>query len=560
MTSNTKTSDKKSKRPRVSIIFKSISGIVVLMIVFSVIVSMIGFNSFTEALMDQYYDGAVHTADAAVMELDGDRMDAYLASGGKTEEYKQVLAKLEGLCNSSGSTFVYVIQPNKTYDHITFLFSTINENSSYTCFAFGYVRPTTNDEYKEKYRRLYEEKSDQELVIRDQGYIETDPHITAMVPIRDKNGKTTAILCVQRQMDSLVNVRNTYIGKVFFALIILLILVIIGQSIYLHRVILRPVKQIVNEASRFASDNTANEKKLEDKIKTHDEITLLASSIDQMEERIIQYVDDLTKVTAEKERINTELSLAAHIQADMLPNHFPAFPDHAEFDIYAAMEPAKEVGGDFYDFFLVDDDHLCMVMADVSGKGIPAALFMMSSKIILSNNAMSGKTPAQILTDTNASICANNREEMFVTVWLGILELSTGKLTAVNAGHEYPVLMQPDGKFELYKDKHGFVLGGMSGMKYREYEMQLLPGSKLFLYTDGLPEATDKSQEQFGTDRMLAALNEVCSAAPDEILKNVRRSVNDFVREAEQFDDLTMLCIEYKGIHLTHFNKGGLLV
>ena len=160
---------------------------------------------------------------------------------------------------------------------------------------------------------------------------------------------------------------------------------------------------------------------------------------------------------------------------------------------------------------------------------------------------MSGKTPAQIFTDTNAAICANNREEMFVTAWLGILELSTGKLTAANAGHEYPVLMQPDGKFELYNDKHGFVIGGMSGMKYEEYEMQLMPGSKLFLYTDGVPEATDKSQEQFGTDRMVAALNEQCSAAPEEILKNVRRSVNDFVMDAEQFDDLTMLCLEYNG-------------
>ena len=365
MTDNEKTSDKKRRSPRVSIIFKSISGLVVLMIVFSVIVSMIGFDGFTKALMEQYYDGAVHTADAAVMEIDGSRMDEYLASGGTTEEYKQVLEKLEGLCNSSGSTFVYVIQPDKTYDNITFLFSAINENSSYTHFEFGYVRPTTNDEYKEKYRRLYEEDSDQELVIRDKGYIETDPHITALVPIRDKDGKTTAILCVQRQMDILVNVRNTYLDRVFFAMIILLVLVIVGQSIYLHRVILRPVKQIVKEASRFASDNTANEKKLEDTIKTHDEISVLASSIDQMEERIMRYVDDLTKVTAEKERINTELSLAARIQADMLPNTFPAFPDRAEFDIYAAMDPAKEVGGDFYDFFLVDDDHLCIVMADV---------------------------------------------------------------------------------------------------------------------------------------------------------------------------------------------------
>ena len=211
------------------------------------------------------------------------------------------------------------------------------------------------------------------------------------------------------------------------------------------------------------------------------------------------------------------------------------------------MDPTKEGGGDFYDFFLVDDDHLCMVVADVSGKGVPAALFMMASKIILQSCAMLGGSPAEILTKTNEAICSNNQEKMFVTVWLGILEISTGKLTAANAGHEYPALKRPDGTFELIKDKHGFVIGGMEGMKYKEYELTLEKGTKLFLYTDGVPEATDAGSKMFGTERMLAALNEHPEAAPEQLLKNVRHAVDGFVKEAEQFDDLTMLCIEYKG-------------
>ena len=231
----------------------------------------------------------------------------------------------------------------------------------------------------------------------------------------------------------------------------------------------------------------------------------------------------------------------------MLPNIFPAFPERGEFDIYASMNPAKEVGGDFYDFFLVDDDHLCMVVADVSGKGVPAALFMMASKIILANNAKMGKSPAQILTDTNAAVCANNREEMFVTVWLGILELSTGKLTAANAGHEYPALRGADGRFALVKDRHGFVLGGMDDMQYKEYELKLDPGATLFLYTDGVPEATNADNALFGTERMLEALNAAPGAEPQELLRMVRGAVDGFVREAEQFDDLTMLCVEYRG-------------
>ena len=249
----------------------------------------------------------------------------------------------------------------------------------------------------------------------------------------------------------------------------------------------------------------------------------------------------------DKSRIEAELTTASSIQSAMLPNIYPAFPEREEFDIYASMDPAKEVGGDFYDFFLVDDDHLCLVMADVSGKGIPAALFMMASRIIIANNAKMGKTPAQILTDTNATICSNNKEEMFVTVWLGILELSTGKLTAANAGHEFPALMPADGKFTLYRDNHGFVIGGMEGMKYKEYEIQLTPGAKLFLYTDGVPEATNAAGELFGTERMLEALNSDANAEPEQILKNVRTYVDGFVKDAEQFDDLTMLCVEYRG-------------
>lgn len=253
------------------------------------------------------------------------------------------------------------------------------------------------------------------------------------------------------------------------------------------------------------------------------------------------------KLTETSARIGTELALAEKIQEDMLPNLFPAFPERSEFDLYASMNPAKEVGGDFYDFFMIDDDHLGLVIADVSGKGIPAAMFMMFTKNIIANNTMLGKSPAKALMDANEAICANNSEDMFVTVWLGVLEISTGKLTAANAGHEYPAIMTPDGKFELYKDKHGLVVGGMESAKYREYEIQLKPGAKLFVYTDGVPEATNSDEELFGTERMVEALNAVRDAKPKKLLEGVRRAVDDFVKEAEQFDDLTMLCLEYIG-------------
>ena len=531
------------RKKKVSIIFKSVAGIVLLLAVFSLVVSIIGYNSFTEALLAEYADGAFRTAEIAAMELDTDKMEEYAQSGGVTEEYKRVLDSMERVCNSSGVTFIYVIRPDLTdYGHITFLFSTINENSDYTRYEFGYVRETTNDEYREKYRMLYEGKSEKELVIRDKGYIETDAHITAMIPLKD-DGKAKAILCVQRQMDIMANVRNSYINKVFFSMIGLVIFVIVGQTIYLHTVFLRPVRKITEESSRFARENTIPENKLTKIIKNNDEIGILADSIDNMEEKIVKYVSDLTNITAEKERINTELSLATRIQASMLPNVFPPFPNRKEFDIYASMTPAKEVGGDFYDFFFTDDDHLCMIIADVSGKGIPAALFMMAAKIIFANYAKMGKSPSEILTAANTAICAHNYEDMFVTAWLGILEISTGKLQAANAGHEYPAIKKAGGNFELFKDKHGFVIGGMDGMKYRQYEIQMEKGDTLFLYTDGVAEATNAENQLFGTDRMLEALNAEPMAEPKILLENMKKSVDEFAGDAPQFDDLTMLCI-----------------
>ena len=328
-------------------------------------------------------------------------------------------------------------------------------------------------------------------------------------------------------------------------LVLILIVVILSTtaSVILSKRIVKPLEAITARVQSLGGNDL--QFCMEDAYRTHDEIEVLAESFAMLSSKTLEYIAEVARVTSEKERIGAELSLATRIQADMLPNIYPAFPERPEFDVYASMNPAKEVGGDFYDFFLIDDDHLCFFIADVSGKGVPAALFMMAAMIILANNAQMGKSPAQILHDTNSAICANNREEMFVTVWLGILEISTGKLTAANAGHEYPAVKKPGGGFELFKDKHGFVIGGMEGSKYREYEIQFEPGSKLFIYTDGVPEATNSANELFGTDRLLEALNSAPDASPKEILDNVRRAVDGFVKDAEQFDDLTMLCVEY---------------
>ena len=243
---------------------------------------------------------------------------------------------------------------------------------------------------------------------------------------------------------------------------------------------------------------------------------------------------------------NRELGLATNIQKHMLPSIFPAFPEKKEFDIYALMDPAKEVGGDFYDFFLIDDTHLGIVMADVSDKGVPAALFMMASKIMVQNYALMGFSPKEVLTRVNQQICANNQQEMFVTVWLGVLDLKTGTIVASNAGHERPIIKKPDGNFEVMNDKHGFVVGWYSQSVYTEYTIQLEKGSKLFLYTDGVPEAKNKS-ERFGMNRTVEALNKYKDLPVDQISKNLLNDIYSFMGNVNQFDDITMLCLEYRG-------------
>ena len=241
-----------------------------------------------------------------------------------------------------------------------------------------------------------------------------------------------------------------------------------------------------------------------------------------------------------------ELTLATRIQSDMLPSTFPFMPERQEFDIYASMDPAKNVGGDFYDFFFIDNDHLAVVIADVSGKGVPAALYMMASKILIKNCAMTGKSPSRILEMVNEQVCANNREEMFVTVWLGIIDLKSGRVAASNAGHEYPIISK-NGKFEFLRDPHSFVIGGMDGVKYKEYEFDLQPGDKLFVYTDGAPEAENTKAKQFGAERLLKVLNDNSKADPKALIEKTHAAVEAFVDIAPQFDDITFLCVEYKG-------------
>lgn len=312
--------------------------------------------------------------------------------------------------------------------------------------------------------------------------------------------------------------------------------------------VLRPLEKVQKSIRLYkeTKDAVTVTEKLS-KIRSHNEIAELSGDVADLTKELDSYIMQNERITAEREHVRTELELASRIQAAMLPSAFPAYPDRKDFEIYASMTPAKEIGGDFYDFFLVDERRLCLVVADVSGKGIPAALFMMAAKITLSHLIKSGKSPAQVLMAANDAICSNNPEEMFVTVWLGILDLDTGVLKCANAGHEYPMLKKPGERFEMIRDEHGFALGGMEGVRYREYTLRMEPGASLFVYTDGLAEAVNPDNEMFGTERILAQLNSEPDSSPKEILRGMKKASDAFVQGREPFDDLTMMSIRYHG-------------
>ena len=525
----------KPRRIRFGISKKVLLSVILLTVLICAVSTVSGYYQYSNTIRKLYNDNGYVIANIILDHIDHDQIARYAQTWVEDEHYAEMAAYLKDVEKASGVAYIYIVAISEDhtmryiYDSSGLSIGDTDPLSSYYDEAWAaYTKGVKPDSYMVRHSAKY-------------GFL-----TSSMLPVIDSQGRIAAVLLVDVWMELIMTTLRGYIVRMILISLGILAVFGIAYWFFMRRSFIGPLMQIRGNVAEFAKNDTETTISLAN-IRTKDEIQELAESISLMESDIIRYIGSIQTITAEKERIGAELNIATQIQADMLPRIFPAFPDRKEFDIYATMTPAKEVGGDFYDFFLIDENRLGLVMADVSGKGVPAALFMVIAKTLIKNRAQMGGGPAEVLQYVNEQLCEGNDAELFVTVWFAILDLSTGKGLAANAGHEHPAIRRAGGNYELAVYRHSPAVATMEGMRFREHEFELHPGDSLFVYTDGVPEATDAQNELFGNERMLAALNENPDADPETLLHTVRRHIDAFVGDAPQFDDITMLGLKYKG-------------
>ena len=546
------------KNDRNSLSRSLLIGCAVFITLLSLIMGSIGFLTYYNGIVGRYETYLHDILKLAMTEIDGDDLERCVREKSKSEQYERTQDFLNRIKEYYDIKYIYIVKPlnlDET-DNMMDVMAGITraeaeEDYDYYSVELGRL---TGDYYSPEIVRYYMdacaipgEVSFYRNKSEEFGYM-----YTGMIPILDSAGEPVAVLAADLSMQEITRVWQRYWMIVGAEILILVTFFLFSMYQWLRKRVIAPLKQLEEVSASFveSSRQTQDPSRIDFKradIHTGDEMEVLSDALNAMFDDTRRYMTNLLSVTAEKEKIGAELNVATQIQADMLPRIFPAFPDRREFDLYAFMHPAREVGGDFYDFFLIDEDHLCMVIADVSGKGVPAALFMVIAKTLIKNQAMMGDDPADILGKVNEQLCEGNDAMLFVTVWISILTISTGKGIAANAGHEHPVIRRAGGSYELVVYRHSPAVAAMEGMRFRQHSFELHPGDRLFVYTDGVPEATNAENELFGNERMLDVLNSQPDRKPHALLETMKREIDVFVGEAPQFDDITMLCLDYFG-------------
>ena len=515
---------------------KTLSAIIIFTLLMCIFSCLSGSYIFYSAVSHLYNEKGYVVANIILSNIDHDKIAQYTQTWEADDYYHEMEEYLKQIEAHSEAAYIYIAVPNEdktmryVYDSDTYIGDSDPIAASFDEIWTSYKEGVRPKSYLIRNSKKY-------------GFL-----TSSCLPVKDSTGQVVALLFVDTHMEVILLALLSFVINMFIISFVLLALFCVLHWYFMRKFLIGPLMLIRSNVKNFAASNASNDDSLST-IKTNDELEDLALSVDQMEKDIVNYIDNIRTITAEKERIDAELNIATRIQADMLPKEFPPFPDRNEFDIYAATVPAKEVGGDFYDFFLIDSDHLALVIADVTGKGIPASLFMVRSMTLIKAGALSGNTlsPADILFDVNNQLRERNDTNMFVTVWMAIIQISTGKGISANAGHEHPIIKRKNGSYKLKIYKHSPAVAAIEGMTFMEHHFNLHPGDTLFVYTDGVAEAANSDGEFYGTERLINVLNKEPDVSTGKLIRNVKDDIDNFVGDAPQFDDMTILALKYYG-------------
>ncbi|MCR4948607.1 MAG: SpoIIE family protein phosphatase [Treponema sp.] len=531
------------KKFRISVLaLELIFGAVIFGAIMCLVNSFNGYREFKQELEIIYGTVTEQFAQTAATYVNGDKIDHWLTNGAD-QEWEETTRRLEDITEAAEIVYVAVMKVSSDYSHRIYIFDTVNSKEvNSKVYELGYRQSLEKKTagYIEKLRDILEQGKSNSMF----SYKKGGGHVTSSVPLYNSAGKPCAIVSVYKPMHEIKAYKKRFLKSIIIWALVVTIAFVALYALFLYLGIIRPILFVTEETSHLAEHHGELTGLLK-KVHGHNEIGSLAKSVEKMSLDMNRYIRDLTNATAEKERLGAELNVAKKIQAEMLPRVFPPYDNHKEVELFASMEPAKEVGGDFYDFYMIDDDHFAVVVGDVSGKGVPAALFMVITKTLLKDTAAHELDPAKIFEHVNNILCEGNESGLFVTCWMGIITLSTGELKFANAGHNAPIIIQ-NGEIKYLTTKPNLMLAGMNGLPYTTHTTKLAKDDQLFIYTDGVTEATNIYNELYGENRLLTVMKAGIGKNPRDVISIVRNDINSFVQEAPQFDDITMLEMAFK--------------
>ncbi len=507
----------------------------ILLVIYSALMVGMSFYNFR---MKEYKETIYEYLKSASAYIDGDRILNYLETGEPDDYYYNVLNYLDTTrIGTDIETFCIFVPYENDLAYIWM--SADDQNSLDWLNKHEKYMASGKDTRDATFRK------DPVEFVSKYSY-EGQTILAGFYPIFSSDGDPVALIDIDISYQS--TMKSILIGIISFILGVLFITFVVGWILftYFKSILIRPIKKLNTQAKNMLNSIDKDEE-LVSAIHTGDELEELSDSFVQMGNDIKKYINENVAMAAENERIETELEFASKVQIGMLPK-IESIEDKLKGNgLYATMTPAREVGGDFYDYYMTDNGRLVILIADVSDKGAGAALFMAISKSLLKSRAAQGDSAESIITHVDNMIASSNKESMFVTVWLAIIDLETGHVDVCNAGHDYPAIMKQDEDFVIEKTVHGPPIGFIPGAKFVSYEIQLQPGDRIFLYTDGVNEAKRPDGERFGLDRLVEVLNANKETSDRDLIKNVKDAVWEFAGEEPQFDDMTMLSFTFKG-------------